>query len=186
MITGDEHQRAVAIGDSLKIATSAQQLPEEKATRLASLAEQEPVAMVGDGLNDAPALATADVGVALGCGADLSRDAAGVCLLSDDLRGFPWAVGLARETLRVVKQNLFWAFAYNVCGIALAASGRLNPIWAALAMAVSSIMVVGNSLRLARYRELEAVEVNSDASNNTLTNTDRHHEAMQTQLVTTA
>lgn len=153
MITGDEQQRAVTIGNLLEIPTASQQLPEQKVATLQSLSQQGPVAMVGDGLNDAPALATADVGVALGCGADLSRDSAGICLLANDLRGFPWAVGLARETLRVVKQNLFWAFAYNICGIALAATGRLNPIWAALAMAISSIMVVANSLRLGNYPE---------------------------------
>lgn len=154
LLTGDEKQRAIAMGDRLAVPIFSQQLPEEKASMLQSLSELGSVAMVGDGLNDAPALATADVGVALGCGADLSRDTAGVCLLSDDLRGFPWAVGLARETIRIVKQNLFWAFAYNACGIALAATGRLNPIWAALAMAISSVLVVMNSLRLGRYPEL--------------------------------
>ena len=86
--------------------------------------------------------------------AAVHRDAAGVCLLSDDLRRFPWAVGLARDTLKVVRQNLFWAFIYNACGIGLAVCGRLNPIWAALAMALSSILVIGNSLRLSRYPDL--------------------------------
>lgn len=153
MLTGDEQSRAVAVGELFGVLTEYERLPAEKAQTLESLAQLGRVAMVGDGLNDAPALATADVGVALGCGADVSRDAADVCLLADDLRRFPWAVGLARHTVGVVKQNLFWAFAYNTVGIALAASGRLNPIWAAAAMAVSSIMVVANSLRLGRYPE---------------------------------
>ena len=116
----------------------------------------------------AGALAAADVGVALGCGADVSRDAAGVCLLGDDLRRFPWAVGLARQTGRVVKQNLFWAFTYNCIGIALAATGRLNPIWAALAMAVSSLLVVVNSLRLGAYsKSLNVSGDAADANSNT-------------------
>ena len=151
MLSGDEGGRVVPLGEQVGIATKGNLLPADKATSLTALKEQGLVAMVGDGLNDAPALATADVGVALGCGADVSRDAAGVCLLTDDLRRFPWAVGLARQTLRIVKQNLFWAFAYNSVGIGLAATGQLNPIWAALAMAASSILVVSNSLRLAHY-----------------------------------
>ncbi len=155
LLTGDEQSRAVAIGEQLELATLASQLPEDKAVTLQSLSKQGGVVMIGDGLNDAPALATADVGVAMGCGADLARDAAGVCLLGDDLLCFPWAVGLARQTVRTVKQNLFWAFAYNSIGIALAATGRLNPILAALAMAASSIMVVVNSLRLGQYPEPE-------------------------------
>ncbi|NOY42137.1 MAG: heavy metal translocating P-type ATPase [Planctomycetes bacterium] len=186
MLTGDEQQRAIAIGNRLEIPTVSQQLPEEKAATLQSLAQQGPVAMVGDGLNDAPALATADVGVALGCGADLSRDTAGVCLLADDLRGFPWAVGLARETLRVVKQNLFWAFAYNICGIALATTGRLNPIWAALAMAISSIMVVGNSLRLGRYPELGNHSEAEESSDKLRSTINQKTESSQPRLVTTA
>ncbi|MCA9235296.1 MAG: cation-translocating P-type ATPase, partial [Planctomycetales bacterium] len=101
----------------------------------------------------APALAAADVGIALGCGAELSRDAAGVCLLADDLRRAPWSIALARRTIATIRQNLFWAFAYNSAGVALAASGRLNPVWAALAMAASSLIVIGNSLRLARFPE---------------------------------
>ena len=151
MLTGDHYNRAELVGKQFGLDSAAEQLPEDKAATLESLSADGGVAMVGDGLNDAPALARADVGVALGCGADISRDAAGVCLLADDLQRFPWAVGLSRLTLRVVKQNLFWAFAYNVAGIGLAATGRLNPVWAAAAMAVSSLLVVTNSLRLNAY-----------------------------------
>ncbi len=153
LLTGDGAPRAEAIGEQFSVAAKSEQLPEDKVAAVRKLARQGCVAMVGDGLNDAPALAAADVGVALGCGADVSRDAAGVCLLGDDLRRFPWAVGLARTTGRVVKQNLFWAFTYNCIGIAMAATGHLNPIWAALAMALSSLLVVANSLRLGHYPE---------------------------------
>lgn len=151
MLTGDQSDRAEAVGRTFSLASQSNQLPEDKVERISTLAKQQGVAMVGDGLNDAPALAAATVGVALGCGADVSRDAAGVCLLADDLRHFPWAIRLARQTDRIVRQNLAWAFAYNGLGIALAASGRLNPIWAALAMALSSFLVVTNSLRLKQF-----------------------------------
>lgn len=154
LLSGDLQQRVIPVGQFFGIHPTGGLLPEGKTITLENLKKRGKVAMIGDGLNDAPALATADVGVALGCGADVSRDAAGVCLLSDDLRRFPWAVGLARETLKVVRQNLFWAFFYNAVGIGLAACGRLNPIWAALAMALSSVLVIGNSLRLARYPDL--------------------------------
>jgi heavy metal translocating P-type ATPase len=151
LLTGDSAARAQAIGRQLQLAATSDLLPDEKIAAVQTLAKQGEVAMIGEGLNDAPALAAATVGVALGCGADIARDAAGVCLRTDDLRRFPWAVGLARKTRQVITQNLCWAFTYNTIGIALAASGRLNPIWAALAMAVSSLAVITNSLRLSHY-----------------------------------
>jgi heavy metal translocating P-type ATPase len=163
LLSGDHRLRAIPLGDQFGIESEGNLLPADKAETLKSLKKFGPVAMVGDGLNDAPALATADVGVALGCGADVSRDAAGVCLLSNDLRRFPWSVALARQTLRIVKQNLFWAFAYNVIGIGLAACGRLNPILAALAMALSSVFVIFNSLRLSRYPEPSPMLSDDDA-----------------------
>ena len=164
MISGDVGERVTLLGKQVGLATKGDLLPADKATSLETLKKRGVVAMVGDGLNDAPALATADVGVALGCGADVSHDAAGVCLLTNDLRRFPWAVGLARQTLQIVKQNLFWSFAYNAIGIGLAATGRLNPIWAAVAMAASSMFVVSNSLRLARYPEPHAIETPGTAT----------------------
>jgi heavy metal translocating P-type ATPase len=149
MLTGDHAQRGQALARELGIDVAAGLLPEDKVAAIA-LAQHTigPVAMVGDGINDAPALAGSDVGIALGCGADVSRDTAAVCLLGNDLLRIPWAIDLARRTVRVIRQNLFWAFVYNVVGVGFACTGRLNPVLAALMMVVSSAFVVGNSLRL--------------------------------------
>lgn len=123
--------------------------PDEKVASLRTLrTDGRRIAMLGDGINDAPALAAADVGMALGCGTDIARDSAGVCLLNSDLTRVPWAIRQARRTTRVIRQNLGWAFGYNAAGIAAAASGWLNPAVAAGLMIGSSFLVITNSLRL--------------------------------------
>jgi P-type Cu+ transporter len=150
MLTGDRQPRARALAESLGLDYQAVLLPPAKLAAIRTLQRAGPVVMVGDGINDAPALAAADVGIALGSGTDISRHSASVCLLTSDLSRLPWLVGLARQTERTIRWNLVWAFAYNVCGIGLAAAGWLHPVVAAIAMGLSSLLVVTNSLSLAR------------------------------------
>jgi heavy metal translocating P-type ATPase len=149
VLTGDHAGRASALARQLGVEVYGDLLPEAKVAAVGrAKGEAGLVMMVGDGINDAPALAASDLGVALGCGADLAREAADICLLTSDLRQLPWLFKLAERTINTIRINLFWAFVYNVAGIGLALAGWLNPIWAALAMVLSSGFVVGNSLRL--------------------------------------
>jgi Cu+-exporting ATPase len=161
LLSGDNKMTAAAVAASIGIEeVLAEVLPGDKAKKVAELqAAGEVVAMVGDGINDAPALAAADIGIALGTGADVALEAADLTLIRDDLDLIPAAIKLSRQMMRIIRQNLFWAFCYNIVAIPVAA-GVFYPIWgwtmnpalAALAMAMSSVSVVTNSLRLRRFR----------------------------------
>ncbi len=161
MLTGDNERTARSIAREVGVdSVIAGVLPEGKVEAIRKLqAERRTVAMVGDGVNDAPALAQADVGITMASGSDIAMEAGDVTLMRSDLMGVAAAIALSRGTMRVMRQNLFWAFAYNVVGIPLAAGALypvcgllLSPVLASAAMAVSSFSVVTNSLRLSRLK----------------------------------
>ncbi|MEZ6058661.1 MAG: cation-translocating P-type ATPase [Planctomycetaceae bacterium] len=149
VLTGDHRQRGERLARELGVSVMAELSPEAKVNQVLQTRQKYgPVAMIGDGVNDVVAIAEADVGIALGCGADVTRESAEVCLISNDLAQLPWLFGLSQRAVTTIRRNLFWAFAYNGVGVIVASAGYLHPSLAAALMVGSSLYVITNSLRL--------------------------------------
>ena len=154
LLSGDQKDRVAQVAEELGITTYfGEQLPEQKLQRIAALSETAPTAMIGDGINDAPALAKATIGVSLSNASQAAIQSAQVILLNGKLEYLQKAFDISEHTVLTIRQNLFWAFAYNVVAIPVAAMGFLNPMWGALFMAVSDVIVIGNSIRL-KYKRI--------------------------------
>jgi P-type E1-E2 ATPase len=151
MITGDKKDVAEGIASSIGVKTKSNLLPEDKIREIKSY-KKGLCAMVGDGINDAPALIAADIGIAIGCSTDVTRESADMSLLGNDIRKIPWSLRLAKKTIKRIRENLTWAFCYNVVGIGLAVTGILKPLVAALIMIISSLIVLANSLRIQKMK----------------------------------
>jgi Cu+-exporting ATPase len=164
LLTGDNRGSAKVVADALGIVdVHAEVLPADKAATVVELKKTGVVAMVGDGINDAPALAAADIGIAMGGGTDVAMHASGITLMRGDPRLIPAALDISRKTYAKIRQNLFWAFVYNLIGIPLAAFGLLNPVLAGAAMALSSVSVVSNALLLKTWKPAEQTPDQGDA-----------------------
>jgi len=179
MLTGDNEKTAKAVAKNVGIGkVIANVLPGEKAAIIKQLqSEGKVVAMVGDGINDAPALAQADIGVAIGSGSDIAKETGGIILIKDDVMDVARSIKLSRATMKKIRQNLFWALIYNTAGIPIAALGLLSPIIAAAAMALSSISVIANSSLLRRFKLLTKEEEMTLEQNKEIS--DVKKEAMQ-------
>ena len=191
MLTGDNKKTAEAIRKQLNITRAvAEVLPQDKEREIRKIQEEgKKVAMIGDGINDAPALARADVGIAIGAGTDVAIESADVVLIRSDLLDAVTAVQLSKATIRNIKQNLFWAFIYNTVGIPLAAGvfygilgWKLNPMFAGAAMSLSSVSVVSNALRLKFFKPVRAVKDGNGQANSQIINTGASHKDKEVDL----